>query len=878
MDVDAPHLDMSTDNAHGYHEVWTNPKDYSDNEAEPDTPIRNDIDHLPSLDGMRVVRYDVKVLAHPMMCTIENVVQFQPGNFPEDTQLEKETQKMDLDQGSGDHRGQEAKFVYPLHGNARMCKFVAKIIPMESGITEEQKRNRTITIEAKIEERKVAREKFEQARAENKEAVLTTLDDRARDCFVCEIGSIPAEHEVVCQFAYFMELDEEGKTNARAGNTGKTVRLLIPMRWKGRYTPAGEKDPIMSTMKNNDSSMMRNMAIHTQGSVSGRRQDGTQWKVTQEGDRWTLDNDQLNSDVQDIELYIQSRSYTTIKRKKEELCEFIAAFEHNPTDKSAILGLKLRPIEKEDYEEVEEIDREYVMVVDRSGSMGGSDMDRARKALIMLLQQLPGGERTKFNVVSFGSRHKFMFNESVDYTDDNVQMALNEVEGFRANFGGTEIMSPLKEIFKKKSKIVRDVILLTDGSVSNTTGVIDLCRENRKKNRVFTVGIGDGVSTALIEGVSEATDAQKIYIKTEDRMTTKIMQLLDYTMKPMLHLVKFQFPQLPAGYTIEGLGMDAEDKEAIYDPKWLYYKINNINTKKFNHLEGKEMQIEMKFDQGGTEFSIAPSVRMDLTMTNGLYAYWAAQQIKRLNKSYYYYGVKEQIVELSKKANILTASTAFLGIRSDQDVPKATNTALEAATYERKLLERRKKAPPLPFSMQAGSANPFNRKAGSTMGSRMALSAPIKAARKSAPATGGVRYCDDDEEDEYSSSDDSSADDNKAGLPATKEVSVDPANVHEALVKISSIKGVWTDKRDLWSCLKHYDSKLTQAAVTQLAGNMALDCFLTVVVLFLLDRFSQDVQIEWKRKAIQSRKFLKDKKVSNDDQNRIHESIEKLLA
>ena len=45
--------------------------------------------------------------------------------------------------------------------------------------------------------------------------------------------------------------------------------------------------------------------------------------------------------------------------------------------------------------------------------------------------------------------------------------------------------------------------------------------------------------------------------------------------------------------------MDAQSKEAIYNPRWLYYKINNINAKKFNQLEGKEMQIEMKFEQGG---------------------------------------------------------------------------------------------------------------------------------------------------------------------------------------------------------------------------------------------------------------------------------------
>jgi hypothetical protein len=40
-----------------------------------------------------------------------------------------------------------------------------------------------------------------------------------------------------------------------------------------------------------------------------------------------------------------------------------------------------------------------------------------------------------------------MFQKSVEYDDQNLKTALEKVETFRADFGLTEIYSPLDEIF-----------------------------------------------------------------------------------------------------------------------------------------------------------------------------------------------------------------------------------------------------------------------------------------------------------------------------------------------------------------------------------------------------------------------------------------------
>jgi hypothetical protein len=47
--------------------------------------------------------------------------------------------------------------------------------------------------------------------------------------------------------------------------------------------------------------------------------------------------------------------------------------------------------------------------------------------------------------VSYGSKFKFLFEgvRSVEYNEENLQTAFHEVEKFGADFGGTDIFSPL---------------------------------------------------------------------------------------------------------------------------------------------------------------------------------------------------------------------------------------------------------------------------------------------------------------------------------------------------------------------------------------------------------------------------------------------------
>ena len=158
---------------------------------------------------------------------------------------------------------------------------------------------------------------------------------------------------------------------------------------------------------------------------------------------------------------------------------------------------------------------EYILIVDRSGSMGGQKMRDAITTLQMVLRGLPVG--SLFQIVSFGSSYNLMFpSGSVEYNDDTLATASAQVDAMDANMGGTEIFAPLQTLFRANvnANKPRQVFLFTDGEVGNTRAVVDLCRTEHQRTgtRVFTFGIGRDVSHALCTGIASAGAQQCVCV------------------------------------------------------------------------------------------------------------------------------------------------------------------------------------------------------------------------------------------------------------------------------------------------------------------------------------------------------------------------------
>ena len=108
--------------------------------------------------------------------------------------------------------------------------------------------------------------------------------------------------------------------------------------------------------------------------------------------------------------------------------------------------------------------QEYYFVLDRSGSMNGKPITVAKEATKLFIRSLPPG--SKFNIISFGGKFVPTFPSTIEYTQDSLDIAINAINTFGANLGGTDIYNPLKSIFDDLSTdqdMRKHIYLITDG-------------------------------------------------------------------------------------------------------------------------------------------------------------------------------------------------------------------------------------------------------------------------------------------------------------------------------------------------------------------------------------------------------------------------------
>ena len=126
-----------------------------------------------------------------------------------------------------------------------------------------------------------------------------------------------------------------------------------------------------------------------------------------------------------------------------------------------------------------------------------------------------------------------MFQKSVEYDDQNLKTALEKVETFNADFGLTEIYSPLDEIFTEikgrttKRDYTSQVYLLTDGAVHNNNAIIELVKQNCTPSsniQVHTFGVGSGADEQLIKGCAFAGLGNFSFIYKDSEIEEKVIE------------------------------------------------------------------------------------------------------------------------------------------------------------------------------------------------------------------------------------------------------------------------------------------------------------------------------------------------------------------
>jgi Ca-activated chloride channel family protein len=147
--------------------------------------------------------------------------------------------------------------------------------------------------------------------------------------------------------------------------------------------------------------------------------------------------------------------------------------------------------------------REYIFVLDVSGSMHGFPLDTAKRLIRELIGRLRPTDT--FNVILFSGAQRLMAPSSIAATRDNVQRALTAIDRERGG-GGTELQGALEMAVKlpRTMSVSRTVVVVTDGFIAEEAGAFKLIHDNLHDTNLFAFGIGSSVNRHLIEGLARA--------------------------------------------------------------------------------------------------------------------------------------------------------------------------------------------------------------------------------------------------------------------------------------------------------------------------------------------------------------------------------------
>lgn len=177
--------------------------------------------------------------------------------------------------------------------------------------------------------------------------------------------------------------------------------------------------------------------------------------------------------------------------------------------------------------------REYIFVVDVSGSMNGFPLNTSKQLLRDLIGQLRPTDL--FNVVLFAGDSSVLSPKSLQANQENIALAIRLLEEQRGS-GGTELLPAVQQAMSlpRETSISRSIVLVTDGYISGEQGVFDYIRANLNQCNVFSFGIGSSVNRYLIEGVAKAGMGEPFIVTNESEAPAIAAKFREYIQTPVL--------------------------------------------------------------------------------------------------------------------------------------------------------------------------------------------------------------------------------------------------------------------------------------------------------------------------------------------------------
>ncbi|MBN2612035.1 MAG: VWA domain-containing protein [Bacteroidales bacterium] len=500
-------------------------------------------------------------------------------------------------------------------------------------------------IVAKIEEKNKAREEYETAKTEGRRASL--LEQDRPNVFQMNVANImPGDVVSIClkytellvpdggtyKFVYPTVVGPRYSNQATSSSDPANSFINTP------YQNQGEKPGYSFDMQLNLS-----MGMPIQKIVCNTHKVNTRYPQLSQA-QVNLDKSEAAGGNRDFVLEYQLRG--------EQIESGLMLYEHEDENFFLLMVQPPKQIVKEEIPP-----REYIFIVDVSGSMCGFPLTVTKSLLRDLVVNLRPADR--FNILVFAGSSGWLSETSVPATIENVEKAIYFMDN-QGGGGATELLPALKkalEFPRSSESLSRSFVVITDGYIAVEKEAFDLIRNNCDQANLFAFGIGSSVNRYLIEGMANAGLGEPFIALNEKSASEEAVKFRNYISNPVLTRVKKSFSGFEA-YDVQPLSVPdvLAERPVIIFGKYRGKAAGNITIKGYTGTKSYKKTFNAgEFKPSGNHAAIR--------------YLWARKKIQLLddytNLGYNNTNHVEEITGLGLKYNLMTAYTSFLAIEKD---------------------------------------------------------------------------------------------------------------------------------------------------------------------------------------------------------------------
>lgn len=296
--------------------------------------------------------------------------------------------------------------------------------------------------------------------------------------------------------------------------------------------------------------------------------------------------------------------------------------------------------------------REYIFVLDVSGSMNGYPLDTAKTLIRDLVSNLK--ETDKFNLILFSGASQQLSRQSLPATEENIKKAINLIND-QEGYGGTSLSPALESAINIPvvENTARSIVVITDDYISGEQNVFDLISQNLGTTSFFSFGIGTSVNRYLIDGIAYAGAGESFVVTDSADASETAQRFRTYIQSPVLTDIQVAFD-----------GLDVYDVEPAALPT-LFAQKPIVLFGKYKGAAAGTITVTGKTGSGDYKQEISVADNKVLSNNDSIRYLWARTKVESLMDYGYSKDnpeVKDEVTQLGLTYSMMTPYTSFIAV------------------------------------------------------------------------------------------------------------------------------------------------------------------------------------------------------------------------